>query len=58
MRVTALGIIALGGLLAGAASAQNVPLYRVTVIERTVKAVNYNETGLNLSRAESVFRQI
>jgi outer membrane protein OmpA-like peptidoglycan-associated protein len=34
-------MIALAALTAGGAIAQNVPLYRVTVIERTVKAVNY-----------------
>ncbi len=41
MKVLGPGIIALAALTAGGASAQNVPLYRVTVIERTVKAVNY-----------------
>ena len=41
MKVNAPGIIALATVMAGAATAQNVPLYRVTVIERTVKAVNY-----------------
>ncbi len=41
MKVLGPGIIALAALTAGGAIAQNVPLYRVTVIERTVKAVNY-----------------
>jgi outer membrane protein OmpA-like peptidoglycan-associated protein len=41
MNVPGPGMIALAALIAGGAIAQNVPLYRVTVIERTVKAVNY-----------------
>ncbi|MDR3699142.1 MAG: OmpA family protein [Candidatus Sulfopaludibacter sp.] len=41
MKILGPAMIALAVVTAGAAIAQNVPLYRVTVIERTVKAVNY-----------------
>ncbi len=41
MKLKGSGILALATIATGVAIAQNVPLYRVTVIERTVKAVNY-----------------
>ena len=41
MRAQVSRVFLVAALAAGTAIAQNVPIYRVTVIERTVKAVNY-----------------